>query len=49
MAEGREDAGRPEAVEDRYWELEDEIGSPLDCALRYATGLITPTCLTPVP
>lgn len=36
VAEARDDAGRLEALEDRYWEREDEIGSPLDCALRYA-------------
>jgi hypothetical protein len=27
--------GRLEALEERYWELEEEVGSPVDCALRY--------------
>jgi Domain of unknown function (DUF4375)/SMI1 / KNR4 family (SUKH-1) len=26
---------RLEALEERYWELDDEVGSPVDCALRF--------------
>jgi len=27
--------GRLESLEERYWQLEDEVGSPVDCALLY--------------